>query len=332
MRIGIIGLAGVGQLHLEIMPKMDEFEVVAVCDISEPVLAEKSRGRDLARYTDALAMMEEQDLDAVSLCTPPKVHALHAKMAAERGIHVLCEKPMATTPEQCQEMIDACRAAGVVLMVAHKKRFVSAVRRLKELSETQLGPIEVLMHRYPHPWMSEAEWFWDENDGGGPLLENAVHAADLVRYLLGDIERVFAEGDVFNARHRAPQLNTAVYTARSRRGAIAMVGAGMIGTPTPGLAFEDTYVACEHGTAQVTGDFDNPSRLVYALRTAPGAVSEEVFDQNDPFRAEFLHFAECVRDGAVPLTSGEESLKAVALCHAVKKSARTHQPVYLDAG
>ena len=110
-------------------------------------------------------------------------------------------------------------------MVAHKKRYVPAVARLRQLIDTDLGQPEGLYHRYPHPWMSEAAWFWAEDDGGGPLLENAVPAADTARFLLGDIERLYAEGDVFNAPRRAPQLNCAVYTVRAASGAIGMIGA-----------------------------------------------------------------------------------------------------------
>lgn len=329
MRIGVIGLAGIGAHHLRVFAGLDEFELVAACDINPAVLEERTRDMDVARYGDAEEMMDRERLDAVSLCTPPKVHVPHTELAARRGIHVLVEKPMAPTPEACQVMIDACAAGGAVLMVAHKKRYVPAVARLRELIDTELGRPEVLYHRYPHPWMSEAEWFWAEDDGGGPLLENAVHAADTVRFLLGDIERLYAEGDVFNAPRRAPQLNCAVYTVRATSGAIGMIGAGMIGTPSPGLAFEDFYIACEHGTAQVSGDFDNPAHLRYALRARPAEVHSESFTDGDPFAAEFRHFAECVREGKEPLTSGSEGKKAIELCMAVKQSARTGQPVVL---
>jgi len=326
MRIGVIGLAGVGRNHLEVLSRLPQYEIAAACDINGAVLAERTADMDLDRYTDAQEMMDNTALDAVSLCTPPKVHLPHTELAAERGIHVLCEKPMAPDTATCQRMIDACERAGVVLMIAHKKRYVSAIRRLKELADGPLGPIEVLMHRYPHPWMPEHEWFWAEDDGGGPLVENAVHAADTLRFLLGDVSRIYAEGDVFNARHHAPQLNVALYTARFASGAIAMVGAGMVSIPTPGMIFEDIYVACTHGIAEVSGPFDNPNKLTYAFRDDFRKMHTETFG-DDPFVREFEHFDECVRTGASPLTSGYEGMKAVELCHAVKRSARSETPV-----
>ncbi len=329
MRVGIVGLAGIGQQHLRVMSAMEEYDVVALCDIREEVLRQRAEGLSVGCYTDFAEMLERETLDAVSLCTPPACHLPHTRLAAARGIHVLAEKPMAPDAVQCQAMIDACAEKGVVLMVAHKKRFVRAYRRLRELAEGPLGRIEVLMHRYPHPWMPETDWFWAEDDGGGPLVENAVHAADLLRFLLGDIERVYAEGDVFHAEHRAPQLNVALYTARAKSGAMAQVGAGMVAFPVPGMMFEDVYVACEHGIAEVSGDFDNPVRLRWALRSAPDALHHESFEGEEPFRDEFLHFAECVRTGATPVTSGAESRKAIELCLAVKRSARTREIVTL---
>jgi len=330
MRIAIVGLGGVGVHHLRIMSAMDEFEVVAACDTNEDLLQERTKGRSIACYADAAALLATERLDAVSLCTPPKAHPPHTRWAAERGVHVLCEKPMAPTPELCQQMIDDCTRHHVVLMVAHKKRFVAAVQRLKHLCDTDLGPIQVLYHRYPHPWMSEADWFWAEDDGGGPLVENAVHAADCLHFLMGDVERVYAEGDVFNAPHRAPQLNCAVYTARFQSGAMAMVGAGMIGTPAPGLMFEDFYAACVNGTAQVAGGFDNPTELKYAFRNKPTELHVEEFEGEDPFVAEFRHFSDCVATGRTPISSGPESKKAITLCHAVKASARTRTPVEIE--
>ena len=87
-------------------------------------------------------------------------------MAAIRGIHVLCEMPMVSTVADCQQMIDVCKANGVVLQIGHKKRFLPPLLRLKELAGGGLGPIQYMVHRYPHPGMSDKEWFWAESDGG----------------------------------------------------------------------------------------------------------------------------------------------------------------------
>jgi predicted dehydrogenase len=103
----------------------------------------------------------------------------------------------------------------------------------------------------------------------------------------------------------------------------------MVAFPAPGFVFEDLYLACEGGIAELSGDFDNPTRLRYAFRNAPTEVHEECFDGEDPFRAEFAHFAECVREGREPIASGTEGMKSVGFALAVKESVRSREPVEL---
>jgi predicted dehydrogenase len=308
---------------------MAQFELAAICDTNTEVLERAAADASARAYSSAEEMFEKHDLDAVSLCTPPRSHLPLTQMAARAGVHVLCEKPMASTVQQCDGMIEACRETGVVLMIAHKKRFLPVVARLRELMDGPLGPMSYLLHRYAHPGMSQKDWFWDEEDGGGPVLENAVHAADLVRYLMGDVETVSAEAGTFFARERAPQLDCAVYTVRFSNGAIGTVGCGMVSTPR--MSHEDLFVAGERGVAEIGGRFDNADRLVYVLRSDPDQVHEETFPDSDPFRAEFEHFYECVEEEREPLTSGAEGGKAVRLCLAVKESARAGRPVKLGA-
>jgi len=211
------------------------------------------------------------------------------------------------------------------LMVGHKKRFVPVLVRLKELAEGELGTIRYMLHRYPHPGMSNKDWFWQEDDGGGPILENAVHAADTLGFLMGDVERVYAEGGTFFAPHRKPQIDCAVYTLRFKNGSVATVGAGMVSMQ--GFNFEDYYIANENGVAEVSGRFDSAEVLRYALRSDPKNVHEEKYPDADAFTAEIQHFIECSKTGAEPRASGEAGKKAIAICRAVKKSHEIGEPV-----
>ncbi|NOZ21518.1 MAG: Gfo/Idh/MocA family oxidoreductase [Planctomycetes bacterium] len=325
MRIAVIGLAGVGKKHVQVFSEIAE--LACVCDLNEEVLNDTSSKFGLKGYADAKEMFEAEQLDAVSLCTPPKSHAPLTEMAAAKGASILAEKPMANSVENCRKMIDVCKDAGVTLMIAQKKRFVPTVARLKELTEGDLGPIKFLLHRYPHPGMSQKDWFWSADDGGGPILENAVHAADTIRFLCGDVERVYAEGSTAFAEHRAPVINCAVYTVRFKSGAIANVGAGM--ASCPGFSFEDFYAATDKGVAEVSGPFDNADTIRFAFRENPKDVTEEKVEGADPFLLEMQHFIECIEQKKEPLTSGYEGMKAVELCLAVKQSAAEGKPIDL---
>jgi predicted dehydrogenase len=328
MRIAVIGLAGVGKVHVEKVSGMESAELACVCDIAPDIARQTGEKHKVEAYTSAEEMFEKEKLDGVILATPPKSHYPLTKMAAEKGIHVLAEKPMASTVDDCQKMIDVCKEAKVTLMIGHKKRFVPVLVRLKELAEGELGPISYMLHRYPHPGMSDKDWFWREDDGGGPILENAVHAADILGFLMGDVEKVYAEGGTFFAPERKPQIDCAVYTLRFKSGAIATVGAGMVSMPA--FNFEDFYIANENGVAEVSGPFDRAETLRYALRSDPGNIHEESYPGADAFRAEIEHFIDCSRTGAEPRASGEAGKKAVAICRAVKKSAEIGKPVDLS--
>jgi UDP-N-acetylglucosamine 3-dehydrogenase len=325
IKIGVIGLAGVGRAHVDRWAAIPDAELVAVCDIVPEVAAEFASKYGVNAYTSTEEMLDKENLAAISICTPPKVHLPLTQLAAERGVHLLCEKPMASTVADCQGMIDVCKANNVVLQIGHKKRYIPTLIRLKELAEGDFGPIQYMVHRYPHPGMSNKDWFWAEDDGGGPLLENAVHAADILGFLMGDVERVYAEGGTFFAPHRKPQLDCAVYTLRFKSGAIGVVNAGMVSMGA--FSFEDFYVANENGVAEVTGGFDAADTLRYAFRNTPEDVKTETYPNFDAFRAEIESFIECIQTGSEPVASGEAGLKAVAICRAVKRSAEIGEAV-----
>ena len=327
MRVAVIGLAGVGRAHVDRWAKSPNAELVSVCDINPQIADEFASEYEVKGYTSTEEMLDTEDLTAISICTPPKVHLALTRMAAAGGIHVLCEKPMASTVSDCQEMIAVCRSAGVVLQIGHKKRFIPPLLRLKELTEGQFGPIQYMVHRYPHPGMSNKDWFWAEDDGGGPILENAVHAADILGFLMGDVERVYAEGGTFFAPHRKPQIDCAMFTLRFKSGAIGVVNAGMVSMG--GFSFEDFYVANENGVAEVIGRFDSAETLRYSFRDDPETLQEENYPNFDSFGAEIEHFIECIQTGSEPRASGEAGMKAVAVCRAVKRSAEIGEPVVL---
>jgi len=325
MRIAVIGLAGVGRVHVERVSDMESAELACVCDIVPDIVQQFGEKYGVKAYTSAEEMFQKEELEGVILGTPPKSHYPLTKMAAEKGINVLAEKPMASTVDDCQRMIDVCRDKKVTLMIGHKKRFVPVLARLKELAEGELGPITYMLHRYPHPGMSRKDWFWQEDDGGGPILENAVHAADIMGFLMGDVERVYAEGGTFFAPERKPQIDCAVYTLKFKSGAIATVGAGMVSMQ--GFNFEDYYIANKNGVAEVSGRFDSAEVIRYALRSDPQNLHEESYPDADAFRSEIQHFIDCSITGAEPIASGEAGKKAIAICRAVKKSAQIGEPV-----
>lgn len=133
LRAGIVGCGGISRSHATAYANLKDVELVALCDIQPAAL--NARADEYAvsnRYTDFQEMFEKETLDVVSVCTHAPLHAPVAIAAAEAGINVLSEKPLSTDLETADQMIAACKAAGVRLAVSHQYRFTPLFRHAKE--------------------------------------------------------------------------------------------------------------------------------------------------------------------------------------------------------
>jgi predicted dehydrogenase len=140
-------------------------------------------------------MLVRSELDAVDICTPPVAHLDAALLAMERGLHVLCEKPLAHHPDAARKMVEAAQAQGVHLMTAFCHRFHPPIVALKRLIDAgELGEVVMFRNRFAAPFKGvEERWFSDkEVAGGGVLMDTSVHSIDLFRFLVGEVARVRA--------------------------------------------------------------------------------------------------------------------------------------------
>ncbi len=325
VRIGVIGL-GIGKRHLESYRNMPGVVIAAVAD-PDPARREECAERyAAAAWDNGEALLREAQVDAVSVCTPPSSHRSLTCLAASRGIHVLCEKPMAPTLADCDAMVAACREAGVLLMVAQKKRFHPFVQRLKHETEGRLGPIRWAVVKYALGRVP-MQWFWDEADGGGPLQENSVHAVDTLRYLMGEVETVMAVGgNLFNPQH-VPQVDTAAVSLRFQSGAVAALGLGQASEWA--FADEHFFFACDGGEVHFSGRFDMPVHWWLAVRSPQAEPEVEELPGDDCFDREIAHFLQCVRTRTEPLVTGADARNSVAVTLAIKASIRSGQAVRL---
>ncbi|MBM3495066.1 MAG: Gfo/Idh/MocA family oxidoreductase [Armatimonadetes bacterium] len=325
MRVAVVGL-GVGRRHLQTYAAMPEVEIAAIADTDPGRLAECAAQWGARPYPDTGAMLASEQLDAVSICTPPASHRELTEACASAQVHVLCEKPMASDVPDCEAMAAACRRANVRLMVAQKKRFHPLVARLKGLTDGELGPIRWAVVKYALGRVP-MDWFWAEGDGGGPLQENSIHAVDALRYLMGEVRTVMAVGGSLFNPERAPQPDVAAVSLQFENGAVAALGLGQ--ASEWGFADEHFYFACDGGEARFSGRFDVPVHWWMALRRAPDKPIAEDVEPDDCFDREIGHFLDCVRTGAEPLVSGEDAARSVAVTVAIKQSIRTGLPVVL---
>ena len=202
LKVGIVGAGGITRAHLPAyLERPDRVQLNAVCDLVEPLAQElaKKAGID-AVYLDINEMLRDADIEAVDICTTHNAHAPLAIAAAEAGKHVIVEKPMAISVQECRDMIDAADKAGVTLMVAQHLRYAPEAQAAKRLlDEGKLGTIEAVRtelfgggmrgrrrrRRQGERWMQDAR-----RSGGGMMMSEQVHHIDLLRYYAGNVKRV----------------------------------------------------------------------------------------------------------------------------------------------
>jgi len=193
LRVGIIGAGNIARNHV----KAAGAQVVAIADTNPLTLetraAEWSVRHTFGDFRDLLAL---PGLDAVSICTPNAAHHAPTLAAAAAAIDVLCEKPISLSLTEADEMIAACREAGVVLQVDHHLRSNRAVARARQMIQSgELGRVTFVRLRQAHDWSGAAEvppgFRMRSLAGGGTLLDNGCHLFDLARYLGGPVSEVF---------------------------------------------------------------------------------------------------------------------------------------------
>jgi predicted dehydrogenase len=193
LRVGIIGMGGIGETHLKAYRQLQGVEVVALADPAEARLNLMASTYGVAdKYTDYHDLLARTDIDAVSVGTPNSLHAPVTIAALESGKHVLCEKPLARSGGEGEGMVQAAVSAGRVLQVCFNHRQRGDVQVLKNYIDTgALGRVyhakAFWMRRSGIPGMGG--WFTSrEMAGGGPLIDLGVHILDMALYLLGEPE------------------------------------------------------------------------------------------------------------------------------------------------
>jgi len=190
VRMGIIGSGGIANHHLGILAAMpDRVALAAYCD---PVLERAQNAADQyggKAYSDAAAMCDAEELDAVGVFIPPVAHGAIETMACERGIHMLIEKPCALDMRTGRAIEQAVRESGVITAIAYKYRWDAHVRKAREMLRShRIG----MVHGWFWCGMPGAPWWRKDAESGGQIVEQTTHIVDMARYLVGDVAEVQA--------------------------------------------------------------------------------------------------------------------------------------------
>ncbi|MFB9279682.1 Gfo/Idh/MocA family protein [Cohnella cellulosilytica] len=327
LKIGLIGAGMMGRAHAEAYAAVRGARLAGIADERAEAAAELAERIGVPYYASMEELIRAERPDAVDLCLPTGLHREFAVRAAEAGLHVLCEKPIALTMEDAGRMIEACRKAGVMLMVGHALRFSPDYRMAKTMADEgklgRIGTVRMIRESAMPGW---GAWFADRSRSGGVLLDLAVHDLDWLRWTFGEPRRVFARS--VSAEQGLPRGEHAFVSVRMKSGVIAHV-TGSWAQPDGFRSYLE--LAGTGGVAALDSDETQPIRI--ALRAEEGGQSRRFSESPlalDAYAAELQHFVDCIRTGTEPLVNGEEAALTLELALAAIRSADTGQVVHFD--
>jgi predicted dehydrogenase len=267
-------------------------------------------------YRDVETMLAKARPDVVSVCTPPAIHLQGTRAAVERGIPVLCEKPLSHDLRTAREMAKMAERKGVLLMTALCHRFHGPMVQLKKLIGTgRLGRLLHFQNRFAFRFGGVQDtWFVvPEVAGGGILIDTEVHAIDLFRYLVGEVTSVSAQ---VSTMLPISVEDSAVVMMWSAEGVPGVVSCSWVSPPGEATV----QVFGSEGTAVIDYGAEN-AQLRYRL-AGEDAWTLVPYDGPDRFENETAHFLACVAEGKPTRVDGYEGAQVIAIIEAAYRAAR----------
>jgi predicted dehydrogenase len=342
----IVGCGLIAQFHARALAEVPNTRVTALVS-RHPDNARKlaaTVGLDCPHFTDLADALKRPDVDVVIVTTPSGAHLEPAVAAAQAGKHVVVEKPLEITVERCDRIIDACTRNGVQLCTIFPSRFGDANRALKQAVDTgrfgrlTLGETTCKWWR-PQSYYDEGGWKGTlALDGGGALMNQAIHNVDLLLWMMGDVTHV--SGFTATLAHERIEVeDTAVACLRFAHGALGVIQATT--SVHPGLP-KTIAVHGDRGSVVIEQDdlllwkfaeetpADAALRERFAQKTgASGGSSNPAAISHQGHARQLADFVEAIRTGRRPLVDGREGRKAVAVIQAIYRSAATGRTVEL---
>lgn len=335
---GIIGCGMISDWHAKAIGQISNVRLIGVTDVRKESREAFAAKYNTGVYDSVEAMLQEEKIDVVCICTPSGLHCPLAIQAARARKHIITEKPMAITLDEADSMIQACEENNVKMAVISQLRFTDAVTRMKDAVEKGLlgkivsGDIYMKFYR-SQEYYNQGGWrgTW-KMDGGGALMNQGIHGIDLLQYVMGPVKSVFAHAKTL-ARNIEVE-DTAAALLEYENGAIGVIqGTTSVFPGSPRrlevngdrgsiVLEEDSIVAWNIQGMKNEGQI-SPERTTSGAASNPSAFGVEGHIR------QISDMAEAIWNNHKPLVDQFEGRKPVQIIMAVYESSRTGKIVYL---
>jgi UDP-N-acetyl-2-amino-2-deoxyglucuronate dehydrogenase len=348
--LGILGGGNISDTHARAAASLPNVRVAAVCGVNETRVRAMAERHGAAAYVDVDAFLRHRPLDIVAIGSPSGLHGAQVAAAAAQGLHLLVEKPLEVTTARIDEMARTVEQAGVTLGVFFQDRstpdFVALKHDLEAgaLGRVTLADARVKWYRPPE-YYSQSRWrgTW-ALDGGGALMNQGIHTADLLLWLLGDVRRVYAKA--VTALHAIEVEDTVVAVLEFASGAVGTLECttaawpgynrrvALSGSAGTVVIEQDRVVQRDlrevEGQAADGGESGRSAAGAKAEGTKAGAsAASPVVADASAHRRVIEDFVEALDSGRTPRVSLREGRRSVALAEAIYQSSRSGQAVDL---
>jgi len=327
VNIAIIGCGTMGMAYAGNLAAMPGVKVTGVVDINAGRAEKAAAVTGAKAYTDVDSLLQQEELETVAICLPTYLHKPYVLKLAEKGLHIICEKPAALTLEDALEMKAACEKHGVRLFIGHVVRFFPNYADAYRQAHSGVIGTAKMAHfkRYGSYPKGMDGWYSNHDQSGGVILDLMIHDIDFASWLFGEVESVFASV----IKREEPEMEYAQVTLRFKSSAIANL-TGYWGYPGPFTTqFE---IAGDQGIIR----FDSNQVQSLDIKLTAGPSGEQAAVQvpsspslHDPYYDEVQHFIKCIQDGSEPRISAADACYAVEIALAAERSAQTGQPVIM---
>lgn len=339
LRVAIVGCGRISKRHAELLGKnnITGAKLAAVCDIKEDRATSLGKEYSVPSYQDMHEMMKSEKPDIVSVLTESGLHAKHVIALSQYGADIIVEKPMALTLQDADEMIEACEKGGVRLFVVKQNRFnvpVLALRRALEadrFGRLILGTVRVRWCR-PQAYYDQDEWRGTWEYDGGVLTNQASHHIDLLEWIMGSVESVFAKSTRAMADIEAE--DTAVVTLKFSNGALGLIEAT---TATRPKDLEGSIsILGQKGTVEIGGFAVN--KMLHWQFTDALPEDEDIAEKNSVnppdvygfgHASYYDHVVDCIVNNKQALVDGAEGRRSLELINAIYSSIETNKEISL---